>query len=105
MIQKMKKGRSLATESHPIDGDQDMMNQKTRIDLEDGMNGDPGGAQTMKMRNDDTAESVMEIEIMDTRVDEREGILAAVVRMKDQEKDTITKSQLETNTVHHLQIH
>ena len=103
-IQKMKEGRSLTTESHPIDRDQDTMNQKRNIDLENGKNDDLRGTQMTQTRDDGIIESVMETEMIGTRIDEREGTLAVVVRLKDREKDT-RESQLETNAVHHLQTH
>ena len=67
-----------------------MMNQEKSIDPEGGKNDDLGGTRMMKMRDDHIAQSVIAIEMIDSRIDEREGILAAVVLMKDQEKDTIT---------------
>lgn len=101
-IQRMKEGRSLVTESHPTDTDPDVMNLKRTIDLEDGKNDDLGGTKT---RNGDRAEKVIEIETINTCIDDREGILAVAVHQRDREKDTITESQLERNTVHHIQTH
>jgi hypothetical protein len=104
-IQKMKEGTTLVTKKQPIDRGRDMMNPKRSIDLEDGKNDDLEQTQMMKRSIDDiiteSVESVMEIEMVDTCIDVREGILIAVVLLKDRENDIITKSQLVTNIVHH----
>jgi len=105
-IQKMKKGGNLVTESHPTDGDPDLMNPTRNISLEDGENDHLGQTLMMKRRNvgiiTESIDSVMEIEMIDTHIDVREGILVAAVRLKDQENDTV-ECRLETNTVRHLQ--